>query len=110
MAVDWDLIPHGAPMNDHAHPSRKWARKPGVAPRSRPLPGPRWRPYAEYDPSVQFIRAADPAWPWVRGATHHYRGFHGGLGDSLHSALWPAAAVYAFPGAAGTPVVDQVLF
>jgi len=37
--VDWDLIPHGAPMNQHAHPARKWARKPGIHPRVSPRAG-----------------------------------------------------------------------
>jgi len=56
------------------------------------------------------VRRADPAWKWVSGVTHHYRGFHGGLGDSLHNALFPAAAVLAFPAAANVPLVDNVLF
>ena len=50
---------------------------------------------------MAFVDQAEDGWRWVKGVTHHYRGFHGGLGDTLHNALWPAAVAYSAPEAAG---------
>jgi hypothetical protein len=125
--VDWDLVPLNAPLNAHAHPARKWARQPGLHPRvvvgagaghggsgsettlsgaaaasaaAGGRPGPRWRPYGEYEPRVEFVGAADPAWKWVGGTTHHYRGFYGGgLADSFHNGAANGLATRLVPSA-----------
>lgn len=35
------------PMNEHVHPGRRFARKPGLEPRVKRVSRPRWKPYGE---------------------------------------------------------------